>query len=63
MSRLPAAEQAAVAGALDAFAAAAGEVPDRLWPAAQPDLPEGRPAGTAPGRAPGSARAGVGGRK
>jgi DNA-binding MarR family transcriptional regulator len=63
MSRLPAAEQAAVARALDAFSAAAGEVPDRLWPAAQPDLPEGKPAGTAPGRAAGPARAGVGGRK
>jgi DNA-binding MarR family transcriptional regulator len=63
LGRLPAAERAAVARALDAFAAAAGEVPDRLWPAAEPDLPESSPAGTAPGRAAGPARAVVGGRK
>jgi hypothetical protein len=31
--RLPAGEQAAVATALRAFAAAAGEVPDSQWPA------------------------------
>jgi DNA-binding MarR family transcriptional regulator len=32
LSRLPARQQAAVAAALSAFAAAAGEVPDDLWP-------------------------------
>jgi DNA-binding MarR family transcriptional regulator len=33
LSRLPAERQSAVAGALEEFAAAAGEVPDREWPA------------------------------
>ncbi len=33
LGRLPARQQTAVAGALQAFAAAAGEVPDRQWPA------------------------------
>jgi len=32
LGRMPAGEQAAVAAALRAFAAAAGEVPDRQWP-------------------------------
>ena len=41
LSRLPAARQSAVAGALEEFAAAAGEVPDREWPAATPALPPG----------------------
>jgi DNA-binding MarR family transcriptional regulator len=63
LSRLPAAQQAGVARALDAFAAAAGEVPDRLWPATEPELPGGRPAGGAADRAAGPARAVVGGRK
>jgi DNA-binding MarR family transcriptional regulator len=63
LGRLPAAQQAAVASALDAFAAAAGEVPDRLWPAAEPELPGGRQAGAAPVRAAGAARAAAGGRK
>ena len=36
MSRLPAAEQATVAGALAAFAGAAGEVPDSEWPGGGP---------------------------
>jgi DNA-binding MarR family transcriptional regulator len=62
LSRLPATQQAAVASALDAFAAAAGEVPDRLWPAAEPELNAGRPIAPAPGRAAGPARAGAGGR-
>ncbi len=35
--RLPAGQQSAVASALAAFAAAAGEVPDSLWPAPDPD--------------------------
>jgi DNA-binding MarR family transcriptional regulator len=54
LGRLPAAGQAAVASALDVFSAAAGEVPDRLWPAAEPDPP---------GRAGGVARAAAGGGK
>jgi hypothetical protein len=33
LARLPAGEQSAVAAALSAFAAAAGEVPDDQWPA------------------------------
>jgi DNA-binding MarR family transcriptional regulator len=33
LGRLPASQQAAVAAALQAFAAAAGEVPDSQWPA------------------------------
>ncbi|MGH3283483.1 MAG: MarR family winged helix-turn-helix transcriptional regulator [Streptosporangiaceae bacterium] len=33
LGRLPARQQAAVAGALEAFAAAAGEIPDSQWPA------------------------------
>ena len=33
LGRLPAAQQLAVAGALQAFAAAAGEIPDSQWPA------------------------------
>jgi DNA-binding MarR family transcriptional regulator len=37
LGRLPAAQQAEVAGALQAFAAAAGEIPDSQWPAAPPD--------------------------
>jgi DNA-binding MarR family transcriptional regulator len=39
LSRLSIGQQSAVAGALAAFAAAAGEVPDSLWPAADPGLP------------------------
>ena len=63
LGRLPAAEQAAVASALDAFSAAAGEVPDRLWPAAEPDRPSGTPAAAASGQAAGPVRAAAGGRK
>jgi DNA-binding MarR family transcriptional regulator len=37
LGRLPAARQAVVAQALEAFAAAAGEVPDRDWPASGPE--------------------------
>jgi DNA-binding MarR family transcriptional regulator len=37
LGRLSAAQQAEVAGALQAFAAAAGEIPDSQWPAAPPD--------------------------
>ena len=42
LSRLPVARQAAVAGALEEFAAAAGEIPDREWPAAALAAPGGR---------------------
>lgn len=63
LSRLPAAEQAAVASGLDAFAAAAGEVPDRLWPAGEPEPPASGPAVLASGRAAGPARAAAGGQK
>jgi len=46
---LPAARQRAVADALQAFAAAAGEVPDSLWPA--PSLDRSAPARTGRERA------------
>jgi DNA-binding MarR family transcriptional regulator len=39
LGRLPAGQQSAVASALAAFAAAAGEVPDSQWPARLPDMP------------------------
>jgi len=39
LARLPAAEQAAVAAALESFAAAAGEIPDSQWPAGPADPP------------------------
>jgi DNA-binding MarR family transcriptional regulator len=42
LSRLPARQQAAVAAALRAFAAAAGEVPDSQWPAVAADARLGR---------------------
>jgi DNA-binding MarR family transcriptional regulator len=41
LGRMPAREQTAVASALGAFAAAAGEVPDSQWPAGDPDGPAG----------------------
>jgi DNA-binding MarR family transcriptional regulator len=44
LGRLPAAQQADVAAALQAFAGAAGEVPDSQWPVAVTELPPGRPA-------------------
>ncbi len=46
LSRLPAARQSAVAGALEEFAAAAGEVPDREWPAAPSAPPPDNRGGT-----------------
>ena len=46
LARLPAAQQVAVADALRAFAAAAGEIPDSQWPAASPDPPVPALAGT-----------------
>lgn len=46
LARLPGAQQVAVADALRAFAAAAGEIPDTQWPAASPDPPVSAPAGT-----------------
>ena len=39
LGRLPAAQQLAVAGALQAFAAAAGEIPDSQWPATPAEVP------------------------
>jgi DNA-binding MarR family transcriptional regulator len=39
LGRLPAAQQSAVASALAAFAAAAGEIPDSQWPADPPPTP------------------------
>ena len=53
LGRLPARQQAAVAAALSAFAAAAGEVPDDQWPALA-DAPA-PPAG-GPGEAAGTAK-------
>ncbi len=44
LGRLPARQQSAVASALAAFAAAAGEIPDSQWPA---DPPPATPAATA----------------
>jgi hypothetical protein len=36
LARLPAAQQRAIASAFEAFAAAAGEIPEHLWPPAPP---------------------------
>jgi DNA-binding MarR family transcriptional regulator len=49
LGRLPAEEQAAVAAALEAFAAAAGEVPDSKWPA---EAPTASPGGEAAAQRP-----------
>jgi len=59
LTRLPAGQQSAVAEALDAFAVAAGEIPDRHWPedALSPPPAGGRAA--AASRANEPARAGV----
>jgi len=46
LGRLPARRQSAVAGALGAFAAAAGEVPDSQWPARLPQVPPAAAAGS-----------------
>lgn len=53
LDRLPAAQQTAVAAAFGAFAAAAGEIPDRQWPREEPGepLPPAGPAGAARSRA------------
>ena len=56
LGRLTVREQAAVAAALEAFAAAAGEVPDRRWPAGAPAASPGGAAGT-PGEAAANGRA------
>jgi DNA-binding MarR family transcriptional regulator len=45
LQRLPSAEQSAIAAALRAFAAAAGEIPDSQWPAEASEAPPGRAAG------------------
>ena len=58
LGRLPARQQAAVASALAAFAAAAGEIPDSQWPADPPPppaaparmKPEPARSGSTPGR-------------
>ena len=42
LGRLPARQQSAVASALAAFAAAAGEIPDSQWPADPPPAPPAR---------------------
>ena len=63
LGRLTAGQQAAVASALDAFSAAAGEVPDRLWPAAESESPASTRDAMASGRAAGPARAAAGERK
>ena len=47
LRRLPARQQSAVAGALAAFAAAAGEIPDSQWPADPPPPPAPPPAAPA----------------
>ncbi len=41
LGKLPARQQSAVASALAAFAAAAGEIPDSQWPADPPPAPPG----------------------
>jgi DNA-binding MarR family transcriptional regulator len=55
LSKLPAEQQTAVAAALRAFAAAAGEIPDSQWPARPTEAEPGRPA-----RASRAARAAAG---
>jgi DNA-binding MarR family transcriptional regulator len=42
LGKLPARQQSAVASALAAFAAAAGEIPDSQWPAVPPPAPAPR---------------------
>ena len=44
LARLPARQQPAIASALQAFARAAGEVPDSLWPAPPAEPPPSGPA-------------------
>jgi DNA-binding MarR family transcriptional regulator len=44
LGRLPAADQSGMAMALRAFAEAAGEVPDSLWPRAETEPPDVPPA-------------------
>ncbi|HEY5361496.1 MAG TPA: MarR family transcriptional regulator [Streptosporangiaceae bacterium] len=57
LGKLPAGQQSAVAAALQAFAAAAGEIPDSQWPAAPPDPPPAS-AATGTSHARGSSRQG-----
>ena len=47
LQRLPSAQQSAIAAALRAFAAAAGEIPDSQWPAEDSGAPPGSTAGAA----------------
>lgn len=60
LNRLPAGQQSDIASALAAFAAAAGEVPDSLWPAEDPGAPADAGARPVPEAAcePGGASAG-----
>jgi DNA-binding MarR family transcriptional regulator len=63
LGRLPARQQSAVASALAAFAAAAGEIPDSQWPADPPATPSASESAPAPaGRKPEPARSGTAGR-
>src|SRR5271169_477442 len=45
LAKLPAGQQPAIASALQAFARAAGEVPDSLWPAPAAEPEQSGPAG------------------
>ena len=56
LGRLTPAQQSAVAGALQAFAAAAGEVPDSQWPSPGPSDEAGTAGPRRAGRAAASAR-------
>ena len=59
----PARQQSAVASALAAFAAAAGEIPDSQWPADPPATPSASAPAPAPaGSKPEPARSGTAGR-
>jgi DNA-binding MarR family transcriptional regulator len=63
LGRLPARQQSAVASALAAFAAAAGEIPDSQWPADPPATPSASAPAPAPaGSKPEPARSGTAGR-
>ncbi len=59
LNRLPEPEQAAIAAAFESFANAAGEIPDSLWPLAQPvaDLTAPEQRADPPAQATGTTRA------
>jgi hypothetical protein len=50
LGKLPARQQPAIADALQAFARAAGEIPDSLWPADPADPAGPKPPDSAPAR-------------